>query len=202
MLNNEQVKELRSLGDTRDKIEWRIGEIALEAWNNNLATGGQYYKFQVFTAVAREARCSRGRVEKLYSMVSFYPKEIREKYPDYKLGHFEVAMNFGVDEAPEVLDFVDTYVEDRGSLPKVNDLDFLYRREVLGQDTEEEMQGSTGHKPYNPDLLQDKIIDLLKSIRGLLVNKPLSQGQRDKINQGLELIESALIDEPEVINYN
>ena len=50
--------------------------------------------------------------------------------------------------------------------------------------------------------LQEKIIDLLKSIRGLLVNKPLSQGQRDKINQGLELIESALIDEEEVITYN
>jgi len=202
MLNSEQINELRALGDTRDKIEWRIGEIAKEAWDHNIATGGQYYKFQIFTAVAREARCSRGRVEKLYNMVQFYSREVRERYPDYKLGHFEVAMNFGVEEAADVLEYVETYIEDTGKLPKVNDLDFLYRREVKGQLTDDEIMESTGHKPYNPDLLQEKIIDLLKSIRGLLLNKPLTNAQKEKINRGIELIESALIDTTEVITYN
>lgn len=202
MLNNEQIQELRSLGDTRDRIEWRIGEIAKEAWDQNITTGGKYYKFQIFTAVAREARCSKGRVEKLYNMVSFYPPEIRQKYPNYKLGHFETAMNFGPDEAPEVLEYAEIYAEDKGVLPKVSDLDFLYRREIKGQDTEQEVRRGSGQQVYNPDVLQEKIIDLMKSIRGLLLNRPLSDNQRDKISKGIELIESALIDEGEVITYN
>ncbi len=80
MLTNQNIAELRSLADQKDKVEWRIGEIAREAWERNIHTGQPLYKFQVFTAVAREARCSRGRVEKLYAMVNFYPQEIRQKY--------------------------------------------------------------------------------------------------------------------------
>ena len=200
MLNDKQVKELNELADRQDTISWRLGEIALEAWNHNLATGGKYYKFQVYSAIAREARCSKGRVEKLAVMVQFYPKEIRDNYPNYKLGHFETAMHWGPEEAPEVLEYITTYIEDTGQLPKVNALDYLYRREVKGQETEEEM---TGRKvPYNPDLLQEQVIALLKSIRGLLLEKPLSARQKEKLSQGMELIESALIDEKSVIQYN
>ena len=200
MLNDKQVKELRELRDNKDKIEWRVGEIARDAWNDNLAAGGPYYKFQVFSAVASEAGMSKGRVEKLAMMVQFYPKEIREKYPDYLIGHFETALNFGPEEAPEVLEYINVYIEDTGQLPKVNALDYLYRREVKGQETEEEM---TGRKvPYNPDLLQEQVIALLKSIRGLILNKALSARQKEDLSEGMRLIESSLVDEKEIITYN
>jgi len=202
ILTAKMANELRSLGDDRDKVEWRIGEIAREAWKRNInELGGKFYRFQVFAAIAREARCSKGRVEKLFGMIQFFPDQVRQKYPSYKLGHFEEAMNFGPEQAGEVLEYISVYAEDRGELPKVKDVDFLYRREILGQPSTRDMtpQGD----PTN--VLQYKLIDLMKSIRGLLTKKPLSDSSREKLDKGLSLIEEVLpelVDEEKIINYN
>jgi len=207
MLTNENIKELRKLGDTRDRVEWRIGEIALEAWNRNIQAGGELHRFQVFTAVARESRCSKGRVEKLYAMVNFYPTEIRQKYPGYKLGHYETAMNFGPEKAPEVLEYISVYKDDKGELPKVNTVDFLYRRDVLGQETEVEIKRSPpmpeDPPEIYPDALHARIVGLLKSLKSMIENKNLPGPAREKIGNGLREIEEglALIDTPEIINY-
>ena len=159
ILTNSNKIELRELGDKKDKVEWRIGEIALEEWNRNIKSGGHFHRFQVFTAIAREVRCSKGRIEKLFTMVQFYPKKIRSKFPDYKLGHFEVAMNFGPEEAPAVLEYAGIYAEDKKELPKVKDLDFLYRREILGQPSTKDM--IPRKKVNSANLLQTQLINLI-----------------------------------------
>jgi len=203
ILTSENIKELKTLGDEKDQVEWRIGEIALEAWNRNIENGGHYHRFQIFTAVAREVRCSKGRVEKLFTMAQFYSESIREKHPDFKLGHFEVAMNFGPEEAPAVLEYANVYAEDKHELPKVKDLDFLYRREVLGQPSTKDLVPPK--RSRTEAVLQTQLINLMRLIRGQLINKPLSETSREKLNRGLKLIEEVLpelIDEPEVISYS
>jgi len=202
-LTSENKKELRGIGDTIDKVSWRIGEIAREAWDRNVKEGGQYHRFQIFTAVAREARCSRGRVEKLFAMAEFYPEQIRQKYPDYKLGHFEVAMNYGPEEAPEVLEYAGVYLEDKKELPKVKDLDFLYRREVLGQPSTKDLTRKTP-VANNSGVLQAQLINLMRSIRGQLGKVVLSENSRDKLKRGICLIEEVLPElvDTEIIEYN
>jgi hypothetical protein len=200
MLSREHIDELRELANRRDQVEWRIGEIAKAEWDKNVREGRGHHRFQIFTAVAREARCSKGRVEKLYSMVRFFTPEVRQAYPDYKLGHYEIAMNFGKEGAPEVLEYIQVYAEDKGELPKVSNLDFLYRREVLGQETEEEI-GSSPTQPYDPDMLENRISSLIVSIRSLAEKKPLPDTARVKFEKGLELIREALIDIKDVVSY-
>lgn len=201
MLTRENIQELHSLADSRDKVEWRIGEIAAEAWERNLKEGAMLHKFQVFTAVAREARCSKGRVEKLYNMVRFFPPEIRSKYQGFKMGHYETAMNFGPEEAPDVLEYVQEYAIDTGELPKVGNLDFLYRREVQGQETEGEI-GAVKVPAVPPDALQARIITLIASINSLLQKDPMSAERKKKLETGLGMIREALVDTEEIINYN
>ena len=204
ILTNSNKIELRKLGDKQDKISWRIGEIAREEWDRNIQNGGHFHRFQVFTAVAREARCSRGRVEKLFAMAQFYPKDIRQKFDGYKLGHFETAMSFGPEQAPDVLEYVGVYLEDKKELPKVKDLDFLYRREILGQPSTKDLTGKG--KPLNKgNALQIQLINLLRLIRGQLQKKPLSEEGQEKLRKGIGLIEEVLpelIDEQKEIVYN
>lgn len=201
MLTQNNINELNQLADQTDRICWRLGEIALEAWNRNIQNGGQYHRFQIFTAIAREARCTKGKIEKLFAMVQFYPKEVREKYPGYKHGHYTVAMNFGPEKAADVLEYVSVYSEDKGELPRVNNLDFLYRRDVLGQETEDEMKGSVRKNP----ILAEQIINLLNLVRKMITGRPLNEEAKRKMNQGMKLIEEALpelVDEGKFINYN
>ena len=160
ILTNSNKLELKELGDTRDIVEWRIGAIALEAWERNINSGGRYHRFQVYAAVAREARCSKGRVNKLAIMCQFYPEETRSKFPDYKLGHFECAMAYGPEEAPAVLEYAGVYAEDKHELPKVKDLDFLYRREILGQPSTKDMIPK--RKAVSSAMLQTQLINLMK----------------------------------------
>lgn len=191
VLTNANKIELRELGISKDKIEWRVGEIAREAWERNIKNGGNYHRFQVYTAVAREVGMSRGRIEKLVIMAGFFPEQVREKYPDFLLGHFEVSMSFGPEEAPDVLEYAGVYAEDKGELPKVKDLDFLYRREILGQPSTKDL--TQPPKRINNQIgLQTQLINLMKLIRGQLGKRELSEDSRDKLDRGLSLIEEVL----------
>ena len=112
-------------------------------------------------------------------------------------------MNFGPEKAPDVLEYINVFAEDKGELPNVKDVDFLYRREILGQPSEQDIQPQP--KFDHGAILQMKLIDLMKSIRDLLGKKTLSDSSQEKLTKGLGLIEEVLpelVDNKEVIHCN
>lgn len=89
--------------DQRTEGTWFIGAVADRLYMRAVSRNAPATQKEVFAAVGYYAGLSGRRVEDFYRLHQFYPQEIRDRYPDLSISHFQYAMTFGSDKAIAML---------------------------------------------------------------------------------------------------
>lgn len=207
ILRKDHIDELTDIRERHDFDSWRVGEIAVETWFNNVASGGKQLQYAIWAEIAHYAGCSTSQIEKMYALVQKFPPDIRALYPGYRLAYFETAAQFPGEEL-DVLDFIGVIAEEQGAWPVATRVGYLYRRDVIGLVVNDEMvidghptlpiddipasmlEGNPFDRPSHS--LQTTLVSVLKQLRNLTNDGHLSYETRQKLILGIQSLESVL----------
>lgn len=206
-LRKDHIDELTDIRERHDFDSWRIGEIAIEEWFDNITSGGKRLQYEIWADIAHYAGCSTSQVEKMYALCQKFPGHTRALYPGYRLAYFETAAQFPGEEL-DVLDFIGVIAEEHGAWPVATRVGYLYRRDVMGLVVEDELV-IDGHptlpindipasmREANPfdrpsHSLSTMLVSVLKQLRNFTNDGHLSYETRQKLITGIQSLESVL----------